>query len=78
MGDDGRSRPAEEVAYWKEHRDPIKNLGQQLLVEGLLTSLEMDRIHKEAEFEAQEAVRFALESQDTKAESVLDHIYYET
>jgi pyruvate dehydrogenase E1 component alpha subunit len=54
-------RPAAEVEAWKK-RDPIKLFQEKLLKEGILTEADVERIDKEAQAEADEAEKFALDS----------------
>jgi pyruvate dehydrogenase E1 component alpha subunit len=76
LGDDGKYRPPEEVQYWKEQRDPIRNFGQKLINEKILTKKEMEKIHQEVADEVETAVRFAEESEPADVEKVLEDVYY--
>ncbi len=76
LGDDGKYRPPEEVRYWKEQRDPIRNFGHKLIKEKILTKKEMEKIHKEVADEVETAVRFAEESEPADVEKVLEDVYY--
>ena len=76
MGDDGKYRPAEEVEYWKEQRDPIKLYGQKLIEKEVLSQEALDRVRAEVDKEIDEAVQFALDSEPAKVEGILEDIYY--
>jgi len=60
--DDGKYRPAEEVRFWKEERDPIGNFARQLLEHHEVTQTELDRIQDQVGQEIAKAFRFAEES----------------
>lgn len=59
--DPGGIRPKDEIEAWKK-RDPIKLFEEGLLKEGTLTEADIERTHKEALKEMEEAVKFAAES----------------
>jgi TPP-dependent pyruvate/acetoin dehydrogenase alpha subunit len=73
--DDGKYRPAEEVKYWKEERDPIKNFARQLLDQKEATQPELDRIHAEVNEEIERAFKFAMESAPASVERMVGDVY---
>jgi TPP-dependent pyruvate/acetoin dehydrogenase alpha subunit len=75
--DDGKYRPAEEVKYWKEERDPIKNLAKQLLDKKEATQTDLDRIHSEVDEEIERAFKFAMESAPASVERMVGDVYAE-
>jgi len=74
--DDGKYRPAEEVRYWKEERDPIKNLAKEMLNKNEVTQQEIERIHDEVNEEIEKAFRFAEQSDPADVENMLRGVYY--
>jgi len=76
LGDDGKYRPPEEVDYWKKERDPIKNFGQKLLEEKILTQGGIETNHKEVVDEIESAVQFAHESEPADVERILEDVCY--
>ncbi|MDH4309105.1 MAG: thiamine pyrophosphate-dependent dehydrogenase E1 component subunit alpha, partial [Acidimicrobiia bacterium] len=58
----GEFRPAEEVAYWKNQRDPIKLAASSLLATGEVTQDELDVIEAEAKDEIEGWIGFAMDS----------------
>jgi TPP-dependent pyruvate/acetoin dehydrogenase alpha subunit len=74
--DDGKYRPAEEVKYWKEERDPIKNLAKEILDNQEVTQQELERIHDEVNEEIEKAFKFAEESDPADVEDMLRGVYY--
>jgi TPP-dependent pyruvate/acetoin dehydrogenase alpha subunit len=75
--DDGKYRPSEEVRYWKEERDPIKNFAKQILDDNEVTQQELDSIHKEVNEEVVKAFKFAEESDPGDVENMLRGVYYD-
>jgi TPP-dependent pyruvate/acetoin dehydrogenase alpha subunit len=73
--DDGKYRPDEEVRYWKEERDPIKNFAAHLLGEEGVAQEELDRIQAEVNQEIESAFRFAQESPPAEVEGMLKGVY---
>jgi TPP-dependent pyruvate/acetoin dehydrogenase alpha subunit len=69
--DDGKSRPQQEVRYWKEERDPIRNLAKEILDSNEATQQELDRIHDEVNEEVEKAFTFAEDSDPADVESML-------
>ncbi|UCF91605.1 MAG: thiamine pyrophosphate-dependent dehydrogenase E1 component subunit alpha [Desulfobacterales bacterium] len=58
---EGGCRPEFEVEEWKK-RDPIKLMEATLLEKGVLTEADIERIHREATEEMEEADRFSADS----------------
>lgn len=76
VGDPGTSyRTKEEVEQWKK-RDAIDRLRAKLMAEKMMTGAEVEEIGASAGRELEEAVKFALESPEAKAEDALMDIYY--
>ena len=73
--DDGKYRPEEEVKYWKEERDPIRNFAQEMLRNQEIDQQEIDRIHREVNQEVEKAFRYAEESAPADVESMLRGVY---
>jgi TPP-dependent pyruvate/acetoin dehydrogenase alpha subunit len=69
--DDGKSRPQQEVRYWKEERDPIRNLAKEILDSNEATQQELDRIHDAVNEEVEKAFTFAEDSDPADVESML-------
>jgi TPP-dependent pyruvate/acetoin dehydrogenase alpha subunit len=74
--DDGKYRPHEEITYWKEERDPIRNLAKEILDNGEATHQDLDRIHDEVNKEIDRAFTFAQESDPADVEGMLRGVYY--
>ncbi len=74
--DDGKYRPAEEVTYWKEERDPIGNFAKRLLADKDLSQEDLTRIHDDVKKEVENAFTFALESESADVEAMLKGVYY--
>jgi len=55
-------RNADEVADWKQTRDPIARCAQRLSEQGLLDDGDLEELDKEAKETVEAAVRFAEES----------------
>jgi TPP-dependent pyruvate/acetoin dehydrogenase alpha subunit len=75
--DDGKYRPAEEVQYWKETRDPIKNFAKQLLAANEATQADLDRIHGEVSAEVGRAFSYAMDSPPAIVEKMVVDVYAE-
>jgi len=68
-------RDQKEVDLWKqEDKDPILRLEQQLIKNKNYTASEVDEIHHDVNSEVEEAVRFALDSNDPEISSSMDHM----
>jgi TPP-dependent pyruvate/acetoin dehydrogenase alpha subunit len=74
--DDGKYRPAEEVTYWKEERDPIGNFAKRLLADKDVSQEDLDGIQADVKKEVEMAFTFALESKAADVESMLKGVYY--
>ncbi|MFH1950487.1 MAG: thiamine pyrophosphate-dependent dehydrogenase E1 component subunit alpha [Pseudomonadota bacterium] len=74
--DDAKYRPQEEVRYWKEERDPIKNFAKEMTDTKEVTQQELDRIHDEVNKEIEKAFKFAEESDPADVEDMLRGVYY--
>ena len=68
-----RSKAEEEM--WKTERDPIKNLGEWMLAEGIVDQGLLDAITEEIAQEAAAAVQFALDAPYPPLEEVDQHVY---
>jgi TPP-dependent pyruvate/acetoin dehydrogenase alpha subunit len=73
--DDGKYRPAEEVRFWKEERDPIGNFVRLLLECNEVTQQELDRIQDQVNQEIEKAFQFAEESAPADVEDMLRGVY---
>ncbi|MFH1487676.1 MAG: thiamine pyrophosphate-dependent dehydrogenase E1 component subunit alpha [Pseudomonadota bacterium] len=73
--DDGKYRAEEEVRYWKEERDPIRNFAVGLLAEGEVKQQELDRIHDDVKEEVDKAFEFALASGTEDVAKMLKGVY---
>jgi 2-oxoisovalerate dehydrogenase E1 component len=71
---DAGYRTLEEVAEWKA-RGPITRLKERLLSDGLANAADLERIEAEVTAEAEEAMRFAVDSPWPDPATVLDHVY---
>ena len=58
----GEFRPADEVRYWKEERDPIKLARAQIQKRTALTDADLDRIEAETKAEIETWIDFAKQS----------------
>lgn len=67
-------RPQEEIEAWKK-RDPIKLFEDNLLVQGILSQADVERIDSEVTAEMEEADRFAMES-PIPDPSIMDEVLY--
>ena len=75
--DDGKYRPDEEVRYWKEERDPIKNFAKRILDDNTVSQEDLDNIHNEMNGEIEEAFTFAVESEFDDPANMIKGVYYE-
>ena len=76
-GDLGIYRPRGEKEEWEKIHDPIKKYKKQLLEEGILTPLEIEKIEEEIQKEIKEAVKFAIKSEEPLAGTVSKYVYQE-
>lgn len=61
LGDSAPYKNPDDEKKWRE-KDPIPNFEKRLLDEGLADASDIEKIHKDADMEVQEAVQFALDS----------------
>lgn len=71
--DPGSYRTREEVEEWRK-RDPIPNLAQYLLSNGLATQQELDSIDQAVRAIVEESARFADESPDPPLDELWEHV----
>jgi len=76
-GDLGGYRPRGEEEEWGKIHDPIKNYKKQLLEEGILTIQEAEKIEQEVQKEIEEAIKFAVESEEPLANTAGKFVYQE-
>jgi pyruvate dehydrogenase E1 component alpha subunit len=76
MADPVLYRDKEEVEIWRQ-RDPIEKFERLLLARGLLTETEADEIRQRAAQAVQEAVEFALQSEEPSVEELHTDVYDE-
>ena len=76
-GDPQTYRTREEVAEWRENRDPMKRWREKMLAANLYTEAELDAMLKAADDETEAAVEFALNSPNPDPAHVLDDVFYE-
>lgn len=77
VGDVNREyyRSKDEEADWKTNRDPIRNMGQWMIDEGIADQGLLDTITSEVQQEADEAVQFALDAPYPPTSEVDLHVY---
>jgi TPP-dependent pyruvate/acetoin dehydrogenase alpha subunit len=75
-GDPGGYRSRQEVELWRG-RDPIPKMRAVLIEEHGLVEAEVEAIEKACQSEVEEAVKFALNSQEPAREEMYKHIYAE-
>jgi TPP-dependent pyruvate/acetoin dehydrogenase alpha subunit len=76
--DDGKYRPEEEVRYWKEERDPIRNFARDMIESREVDQQVIDGIHREVQEEVEKAFRYAQESAPADVENMLRGVYYDS
>jgi pyruvate dehydrogenase E1 component alpha subunit len=74
-GDPETYRSAEEVAEWRQKRDPVKLFMADLLSKKILTQADIDAIRTEIRAEIEEAVAFAENSPDPELEDIFTDLY---
>ncbi len=74
MADPMSYRDRAEVDEWRS-RDPISIFKDSMMAEGLITEEETARIDQEVDTVVQEAVEFALQSDDPPLESMFENVY---
>jgi pyruvate dehydrogenase E1 component alpha subunit len=77
VGDVDRAyyRSKEEEKDWESNRDPLKNLAEWLVAEGLCDPVTLDHIQKEVEAEVEDGVEFALNAPYPDESEVNQHVY---
>lgn len=73
-GDPAIYKPKEEQETWLK-KDPISKFAAFLKESNLLTEEEMEALKKQVQEELEEAIRFAEESPDPTADSVVQDVY---
>ena len=71
----GEFRPAEEIKYWKEDRDPIKLARAKIVEQGPLTAADLDRIEAEVKAEIEGWIEFAKSSPMPDAAKATANVY---
>ncbi|NIM93765.1 MAG: pyruvate dehydrogenase (acetyl-transferring) E1 component subunit alpha [Anaerolineales bacterium] len=74
-GDPEVYRSKEEVAEWREKRDPLALFEEKILSEQLLSQDEVNAIDNELSAEIEEAVKYAMESPEPSEETLAEHLY---
>jgi pyruvate dehydrogenase E1 component alpha subunit len=74
MGDPERYRSKAEIEEWRT-RDPIHRLAETMTAKGLADQDELDRIHRAAEVELAEIVKFAEESPEPDDAALCEHVF---
>lgn len=69
-------RSEEEIEYYKEHHDPLRNWQRVVVEEGVLSEEEALELDKKAKAEAAEALVFAEESDFPGVEELFDDVYW--
>jgi pyruvate dehydrogenase E1 component alpha subunit len=75
MSDPAKYRTKEEVASYKDQRDPIAGLGKYLIENKIATQEELKLIEKKCKDAATKAADFALESQEPPLSELYTNIY---
>ena len=76
-GDLGTYRPKGEEEEWKKLYDPVKKYKTKLFKENILSSEEAEKIEQEIQKEIEEAIKFAVESEEPLAKTVGKFVYQE-
>jgi len=76
-GDLGTYRPKGEEEEWKKLYDPVKKYKTKLFKENILSSEEAEKIEQEIQKEIEEAIKFAVESEEPLAKTVGIFVYQE-
>jgi pyruvate dehydrogenase E1 component alpha subunit len=71
----GEFRPAEEVRYWKEERDPIKQARQRILERSQLGEEELGKIEREVKAQIEEWIGFAMSSPPPDPDKAMANVY---
>lgn len=72
-----RYRSAEEIETWKK-KDPIKKLGNRIIEDKSATKKKLDVLEKEILTEIEEAVNFAIESEQPVPEELYEDVYVQS
>ena len=76
-GDPEVYRTREEVDWWKENKDPIKNFGAYMIKKKWATKKKLEEIQAAAAAKMEAAVEFATNSPEPDPAHVLDDVFYE-
>jgi pyruvate dehydrogenase E1 component alpha subunit len=71
----GEFRSAEEVRYWKEERDPIKQARQRILERSQLGEEELGKIEREVKAQIEEWIGFAMSSPPPDPDKAMANVY---
>jgi len=74
-GDPEIYRTKEEVEWWKENKDPIKNFKKYLLTNGVFAESELKDVKSKVEKEIEEAIKFAEESSFPGKEMLIEDVF---
>jgi len=70
-------RSEDEIEHYKQHHDPLRVWQRQLIEEGVITEEKATEIDREAKKEAEEAAKFAIESEFPGVEDIFNDVYWE-
>ena len=76
-GDPEVYRTKEEIAWWKENKDPIQLFRSYLLEQKIADADELDQIAAQAQADTDAAVAFALDSPEPDPAGVMDDVFFE-
>jgi len=76
-GDLGAYRPKREEEEWRKMYDPVKKYKTKLFKDYILSFEEAEKIEQEIQREIEEAIKFAVESEEPLAETVGKFVYQE-
>ena len=76
-GDLGTYRPKGEEEEWRKMYDPVKKYKTKLFNENILSFEEAEKIEQEIQKEIEEAIKFAVESEEPLAKTVSKFVYQE-
>ncbi len=76
-GDLGAYRPKGEDEEWRKMYDPVKKYKTKLFKENILSLEEAEKIEQEIQKEIEEAIKFAVESEEPLAKTVAKFVYQE-
>jgi pyruvate dehydrogenase E1 component alpha subunit len=77
VGDVDRSyyRSKDEERHWADDRDPLKNLAQALISEGVADAVAFDRLEEEVRTQIQDGARFAIAAPYPDSSEVATDVY---